>query len=194
MQLSDKNPTPIYEQPENEVVHVNNDQIDMPGTEVVKGNIPRTITGWWRTSQQDSYNIFECGSPKVKGNAGCGKSFAFGRWFGKYKSSQGLTCHTWCGCFVDTVGQSGGDVGPSDNTWHHFAHIWDGSSHYLYYDGELYSSGGDANRELSTAATGCVFGSRDDRFNFKGDVKGLKIYTEALDATQIKLLSGKFNA
>ena len=163
----------------------------MPGTEVVKGNIPRTITGWWRTSQKDSYNVYECGNP----GTGCGNSFAFGRWFGEHATSrQGLTCHTWCGCYSDTVGKSGRDVGPSDNTWHHFAHIWDGSSHYLYYDGELYSSGGDANKELSTAATGCVFGSRDDRFNFKGDVKGLKIYTEALDATQIKLLSGKFNA
>ena len=163
----------------------------MPGTEIVKGNIPRTVTGWWRTSQQNSYNVYECGNPWKN----CAESFAFGRWFGYAgASSQGLTCHTWCGCYKDAVGNSDSDVGPSDNTWHHFAHIWDGTSHYLYYDGDLYSSGGDTNRELTTAASGCVFGSRDSRFNFKGDVKGIKIYTAALTATQIKSLSGKLKA
>ena len=94
------------------------------------------------------------------------------------------------------MGTSGRDVGPSDNTWHHFAHIWDGTSHYLYYDGELYSKGGDTNsginsKQLETVASGCVFGSKDSRFNFKGDVKGIKIYTEALTATQIKSLFGE---
>ena len=188
MDPSDRNPVPIYEQPQDNVIHVNNNQIPMPGTEVIKGNIPRTITGYWKTSQKDSYNVYECGTPwKIAGG-----NFAFGRWFGEHGTSKlGLTCHTWGGCYSDTVGTSGRDVGRSDDTWHHFAHIWDGTNHYLYYDGELYTSGGDKNKKLKTVDTGCVLGSRDTRFNFKGDVKGVKIYKEALTATQIKILAGK---
>ena len=49
MDPSDRKPVPIYEQPQDNVIHVNNNQIPMPGTEVIKGNIPRTITGYWKT-------------------------------------------------------------------------------------------------------------------------------------------------
>ena len=163
-----------------------NDQIPIPGSTTISGNVPRTVAGWWRTTQNDSYNIYECGRARSK----CGASFALGRWFGEHGTSiKGLTCHTWCGCY-DNMGRYGKDVGPSDNTWHHFSHVWDGSTHYLYYDGELYYQGQDNNGKLNTAADGCVFGSKDSRFNYIGDIKGLHIYRAVLTLEQIKQIKG----
>ena len=53
------------------------------------------------------------------------------------------------------------------------------------------SNGSDAgNRMLDTFGDGCVFGSKDGRFDFKGSVKGLQIYTAALTSEQIKYLKG----
>ena len=159
----------------------------MVGTNVIAGNDHRTITGWWRTNQKDSYNVYECGKPGT-----CGQTFAFGRWFGEYRTStDGLTCHTWCGCNRDNVGKTGAAIGPSDNTWHHFAHVWDGSDHHIYYDGELYTQGPDHNGNLQTVGSGCVFGSREGQFNFQGDIKLMKVYREALNVGQIKLIKGK---
>ena len=164
---------------------VNNNQIPIPDTSDISGNAPRTFTGWWRTTQQDSYNIFECGR-----HIG-GETFALGRWFGEHTTSpKGLTCHTWHGCFLDDVGKNGKDFGPSDYVWHHFAHVWDGSNHYLYYDGELSSQGPDSNEILNTYGNGCVFGSKDSRFNFIGDVKSLHVYNAALTLVQITKIKG----
>ena len=174
-------PNPIYVQPSNKIVTLKNDQIPIPASTTILGNVPRTIAEWWRTTQNDSYNIYDCGRPGK-----CGASFAFGRWFGEHgTSSKGLTYHTWC-----DVGRYGKDVGPSDNTWHHFSHVWDGSTHYLYYDGELYYQGLDKNGKLKTSADGCVFGSKDSRFDFIGDIKGLCIYRAALTLKQIKKIKG----
>ena len=90
----------------------------------------------------------------------------------------------------DIVGKSETDIGPSDNTWHHFTHVWDGSRHHIYYDGELYSQGPDSNVNLKTVANGCVFGSREQSLNFQGDIKGIEVYAEALNANQIKHILG----
>ena len=186
MPISALIPNPVYDQTENQIETLNNNQVQMVGTTVISGNIPRTVLGWWRTTQKDSYNIYECGRGKS------GQSFSLGRWFGEHGTSvKGLTCHTWSGCYNNDVSKSGSDIGPSDNTWNHFAHVWDGSTHYIYFNGELYSKGSDAgNRILNTYGDGCVFGSKDARFNFKGDVKGLKIYSAALTSEQIKYLKG----
>ena len=86
--------------------------------------------------------------------------------------------------------RNGKDIEPSDNTWHHFGHVWDGSTHYLYYDGELYSQGRDRNGILNTFGNGCIFGSKDSRFNFFGDIKGLHVYRAALTLDQIKKIKG----
>ena len=178
---------PIYEQPENDIVSIDNNNIDMNGTTVISGNDPRSVTGWWRTNQTDSYNIFQCGRP----DAGSGETFSLGRWFGMYGTSKyGLVCHTWKGCFLDDVSNSATDIGPSDNTWHHFAHVWDGSRHHIYFDGELYSQGSDKNVNLKTVASGCVFGSRHPPANFQGDIKGIKVYAEGVNANQIKHILG----
>jgi hypothetical protein len=75
--------------------------------------------------------------------------------------------------------------------WHHFTHVWDGSVHYLYYDGALYSKGTDSNGALSTIGNGCVFGSRDTRFLFRGDIKGMRVFKEALSVDQIEALYSK---
>ena len=158
----------------------------MAGTNVISENTNRTIMGWWRTNQKDSYNIFECGKPQ------CGKIFALGRWFGEHGTSRdGLTCHTHCGCYNDGVGTTGAAIGPSNNSWHHFAHVWDGLNHYIYFDGEFYIEGPDRNGNLQTDSIGCVFGARDTRFNFQGDIKGIKVYAEALNGDQITRIKGK---
>ena len=180
-------PVPIYKQPENDTVSINNNNVDMTGTNIIAGNDPRTVMGWWRTNQTDRYNIFECGTP----NAGRGETFAFGRWFGSHGQPQyALTVHTWKGGYKDDVSKSETNIGPSDNTWHHFTHVWDGSSHHIYYDGELYSQGPDSNVNLKTVANGCVFGSREQSLNFQGDIKGIEVYAEALNANQIKHILG----
>ena len=161
-----------------------NDKVPIAGTSVISGNIPRTVTGWWRSTQSKVYNIYECGRYRS------GQTFSLRRRFG---TQEDLHCHTGGGCFDSSVGKTGKILGPSDNTWHHFAHVWDGSSHFIYYDGELYSKGTDRkNRTLSTYENGCVFGSKDDRFSFKGDIKGLRIYSTALTLEDIVKIKGKF--
>ena len=178
-------PSPIYVQPNHQIVTLNNNQIPIPGSIAISGNVPRTFAGWWRTTQNDPYNIYECG--RVKRN---GEAFALGRWFGEFStSSKGLTCHTDGGCFKDDVGRNGKDVGPSDNAWHHFGHVWDGSTHYLCYDGELYSQGRDTNGKLNTFDNGCILGSYE-YYNFIGDIKGLHVYRDALTLQQIKKIKG----
>jgi hypothetical protein len=154
----------------------------MPGTDSITGNDARTVVGFFKTGQTDSYNIFECGTP----SSSCGMSFAMGHWFGEHgASSQGMTCHTWCGCYNNDVGKSSQSVSIDSGTWYHFAHVYDGTTHFLYFDGALFSSGTDNNNPLSTAATGCVFGSKDSRFSFDGQVKSAKVYLGAMSASEI---------
>jgi len=174
--------TLVYEQPAGNIVTLSRNTVDMPGTDSITGNDARTVTGFFKTGQTDSYNIFECGTP----SSSCGMSFAMGRWFGEHgTSSQGMTCHTWCGCYSNSVGKSSQSVSIDSGTWYHFAHVYDGTTHYLYFDGALFSSGTDNNNPLTTAATGCVFGSKDGRFSFDGQVKSAKVYSGAMSASEI---------
>ena len=88
------------------------------------------------------------------------------------------------------MGRNGNEIGARDNAWHHFGHVWNGSTHYLYYDGELYSQGRDSNEILNTFNIGCNFGSKDSRFRFIGDIKGFHVYRAALTLEQIKKIKG----
>ena len=116
LQIPSTFPVPIYEQPANDIVSVNNDQISMPGTEVISGNDARTFAGWFKTDMgRDSYNVFQCGTVW----SSCGITFAFGRWFGEFgTSSDGLTIHTWCGGSRDPVGRNGAAVSADGGVTH----------------------------------------------------------------------------
>lgn len=159
----------------------------LPGTTAIAGNVPRTIMLEARVpnnAAREPFNFFECGY--VAPNENYGRTFAAGRWYGTHGTTDlGLTCHTWGGCYNDDVGEFGKPV-PVDDKWHNIAHTWDGTTHKLYWDGELYAEGTDNNGTLDTFANGCKLGGVDPRFRFNGDINNVEIWTEVKDAEYVK--------
>ncbi|CAK0884867.1 unnamed protein product [Prorocentrum cordatum] len=95
-------PTLLYEQPTGTTVTLNRDTVDITGTTLHLWQRCSHRRGFFKTSQRDSYIVFECGTPW----GSCGGTFAHGRWFEEHGTSPtGITCHTWCGCYSDAGGK-----------------------------------------------------------------------------------------
>jgi len=164
-------------------VTLSNNKQEMVGVEFT-GNAPRTFAMWAKTdasSERNSYNYFECGP-----TTGCGTSFSLGRWFGEHGASkEGMNPHTWCGGYNNAVGRSSKTLPVDSSKFYHIAHVWDGKEHHIYWEGELFSKGTDGNGQLKTKGK-CYLGATDTRFNYGGEIKGVRVFNSALTAGEIK--------
>merc|ERR1711971_741215 len=73
----------------------------------------------------------------------------------------------------------------SGQKFYHIAHVWDGKEHHIYWEGELFSKGTDGNGQLKTKGK-CCLGATDTRFNYGGEIKGVRVFNSALTAGEIK--------
>ncbi|OGG26640.1 hypothetical protein A2960_00515 [Candidatus Gottesmanbacteria bacterium RIFCSPLOWO2_01_FULL_39_12b] len=80
------------------------------------------------------------------------------------------------------------DADLRDNSWHHAAMVWDGSSRFLYVDGLLKASGSWTEAPVTTSLAlmvGNYFPGADIPRNFKGNIDEVKIYNTALSQPEI---------
>src|SRR3989344_8284078 len=73
---------------------------------------------------------------------------------------------------------------PATNTWHHYVYTYDGSTHSLYLNGVLVTTGSGATQS-STPATAYI---NTDAEHFNGLIDDVRIYNRALSGDEIKRL------
>lgn len=97
----------------------------------------------------------------------------------------GVNSSNMFGCYVGATGNNSSFEVPADGTWHHYVLYRDGTTNYMYVDGE--SKGSFTENDTLASTTNTRMGSRGNNATeiWKGTIGPTKIYNRALTAAEI---------
>jgi hypothetical protein len=148
--------------------------IEVSDTNLAQGNSARTVYAWIKTNQTSIGNIVSWGTQART-------------------QRNGFAVRDGKAAFIGAFADYTGTVKINDGQWHHIAMIYDGNNVSIYVDGNPAGSGalysyGKGKVQLNTQGQNLRLGNVSSPANlefFRGEMKAVKIWNEALPASAI---------